>query len=158
MKQQAYKDNISDILGEVISTEFALETNASMIQMLTQSVYKDPISAVIREWSTNACDACLAAQKPVKFDVHLPVLEDSTFYVRDYGTGLSEKDIMGLFSTLGASTKRDSDLYNGTLGIGRMAGLAVPGTDAFTVESFLDGTHYTYIISMQKGKPVTISM
>ena len=116
MKQQSYKDNISDIGGEVTTTEFTLETNESMIQMLTQSVYKDPILAVIREWSTNACDACIAGDKPVKFDVHLPTPEDSTFFVRDYGTGLAEEDVVGLFSTLGASTKRNSNLYNGTLG------------------------------------------
>jgi len=156
MKQQAYRDNISDISGEVITTEFALEANESMIQMLTQSVYKDPILAVIREWSTNACDACLMGNKPVKFDVHLPTTEDTTFFVRDYGIGLSKQDVVTIFSTLGASTKRDSNLVNGTLGIGRMAGLAV--ADAFTVESFLEGIHSTYVISMQKGKPVTIDM
>jgi hypothetical protein len=62
-----------------------------MFQMLTSNVYNDPILAVMREWSTNACDACIAANKPVKFDVNLPTLEETTFSVRDYGTGFLQK-------------------------------------------------------------------
>ena len=79
-----------------------------------------------------------------------------TFYVRDYGTGLTPEKVTGLFSTLGASTKRDSDEFNGTLGIGRMAGLAVG--DAFTVDSFVDGMLHSYVISMQDGIPVTMHL
>ena len=37
-----------------------------------------------------------------------------------------------------------------------MAGLAV--ADAFTVESFLDGTHYSYVVSMTNGNPVILHM
>lgn len=156
MIQQDYKNNVQDMSGTVETTGFSIEVNESMFQMLTSNVYNDPILAVMREWSTNACDACIAAGVKPKFDVHLPTLEESTFYVRDYGTGLPPEDIVGLFSNLGASTKRNSDAYNGTLGIGRMAGLAV--ADAFTVESFYNGMHYTYVISMQNGVPVTLHL
>ena len=37
-----------------------------------------------------------------------------------------------------------------------MAGLAV--ADVFTVESFLDGTHYSYVVSMTNGNPVILHM
>ena len=70
----------------------------------------------IREWSTNAIDACISAGVTPHFDVQLPTASDPTFAVRDYGTGLAPEDIVGLFSNLGASTKRNSDMYNGTLG------------------------------------------
>jgi hypothetical protein len=156
MIQQQYKSNINDISGEVQTTNFGLEVSESLFQMLTSNIYNDPKLAVIREWSTNACDACIAAGKEVKFDVHLPTLEEPMFSVRDYGTGLAPEDIVGLFSSLGASTKRDSNDYNGALGIGRLAGLAV--SDAFTVESFYNGDRHSYVISMQKGIPVTIYM
>lgn len=156
MIQQQYKNNVQDVSGNVQTTGFSIEVNESMFQMLTSNVYNDPTLAVMREWSTNACDACIAAGTPVKFDVHLPTIEESTFFVRDYGTGLSPEDIVGLFSNLGASTKRNSDAYNGTLGIGRMAGLAV--ADAFTVESYYNGTHHSYVISMQNGVPVTMHL
>lgn len=156
MIQQEYKNNVEKVSGDVTSTGFTIEVNESMFQMLTSNVYNDPILAVIREWSTNACDACIAGNKPINFDVHLPTLEDTTFSVRDYGTGLPEEDIVGLFSNLGASTKRDSNEFNGTFGIGRMAGLAV--SDSFMVESFYNGTHYQYAISMQNGVPVTMKL
>lgn len=156
MIQQQYKNNVQDISGDIQTTGFNIEVNESMFQMLTSNVYNDPILAVMREWSTNACDACIAAGKDVNFDVHLPTLEAPTFYVRDYGTGLPPEDIVGLFSNLGASTKRNSDAYNGTLGIGRMAGLAVG--EAFTVESYYNGKKYSYAISMQNGVPVTLHL
>lgn len=156
MIQQDYKNNVKDSSGNVETTGFTIEVNESMFQMLTSNVYNNPILAVIREWSTNACDACIAADLDVNFDAHLPTISEPTFSVRDYGTGLPPEDIVGLFSNLGASTKRGSNSYNGTFGIGRMAGLAV--SDAFTVESFYQGNHYTYAISMQKGVPVTMSL
>jgi hypothetical protein len=156
MIQQEYKNNVKEVSSQVKTTGFNIEVNESMFQMLTSNIYNDPMLAVIREWSTNACDACIAANKPVDFFVHLPTPENPTFYVRDYGTGLAPENIEGLFSNLGASTKRDSNDFNGTLGIGRMAGLAV--ADAFTVESYYEGTHYSYVISMQNGIPVTLHM
>jgi len=156
MIQQEYKNNVEDVSAQVQTTGFSIEVNESMFQMLTSNVYNDPVLAVIREWSTNACDACLEAGVEVKFDVHLPTLEEPSFSVRDFGTGLAPEDIVGLFSNLGASTKRNSNAYNGTLGIGRMAGLAV--SNAFTVESFYKGTLHSYAISMQNGVPVTLHM
>lgn len=156
MIQQEYKNNVKEMHGNIQTTGFNIEVNESMFQMLTSNVYNDTTLAVMREWSTNACDACIAADKEVNFDVHLPTLENPTFFVRDYGTGLPPEDIVGLFSNLGASTKRNSNAYNGTLGIGRMAGLAV--SNAFTVESFYNGKHYSYAISMQNGVPVTMHL
>ncbi len=156
MIQQEGRDVIKQVSTGVTSTDFSIEVNSSMFKMLMADVYTDTIKAVIREWSTNACDACLEAGKPVKFDVHLPVAGANTFSVRDYGTGLTPEVLTGLFTILGASTKRDSNKYNGTLGIGRMAGLAV--ADMFTVESFLDGTLYSYVVSMQEGKPTILHL
>lgn len=156
MIQDTYKNNVTSTNGDIVTTGFNIEVNESMFQLLTSNVYNDPKLAVMREWSTNACDACIAADKEVKFDVHLPTIEEPHFSVRDYGTGLSPDDITGLFSNLGASTKRDSNKYNGTLGIGRMAGLAV--ADAFTVESYYEGQQYSYVISIQNGVPVTMSL
>jgi len=136
--------------------DFSIAMNASMFQMLTKNVYTNVIAAVIREWSTNAIDACIAAGVSPRFDVHLPTIASQVFSVRDFGTGLSSDDVHGLFSALGASTKRESNQYNGTFGIGRMAGLAY--TDMFTIESFFNGTLSTYVVSIQDGIPNMISI
>ncbi len=156
MLQEKYKDNVKEVSEGAVSTGFSIEVNESMFQMLTAKVYNDPILAVIREWSTNACDACIEGEKDINFDVHLPTDSELFFSVRDYGTGLAPEDIIGLFSNLGASTKRNSNALNGTFGIGRMAGLAV--SSGFSVDSYFNGKLYSYAISVQKGVPVTISL
>ena len=138
------------------STRFTIETNASMFSLLTSKVYNDPIAAVIREWSTNAIDACIAANKSIDFEVHIPTATECYFSVRDYGTGLEADQLTTLFCTLGASTKRNSNTYNGTFGIGRLSGLAY--TSSFTVESYHGGYHHSYVISMQDGVPTAINL
>lgn len=141
---------------DVSTGNFSIELNASMFTMLTKNVYTDTILAPIREWSTNALDACIAAGNPPNFDVHLPTIQSPTFSVRDYGTGLSESDITNLFATLGASTKRDSNAYNGSFGIGRMSGLAY--SSSFTVESYFNQVHYSYLISIKDGIPIFLKL
>ena len=114
MIQPELKSNVT--CSTFDSTRFTIETNASMFSLLTSKVYNDPIAAVIREWSTNAMDACIAANKPIDFEVHIPTATECYFSVRDYGTGLEADQLTTLFCTLGASTKRNSNAYNGTFG------------------------------------------
>lgn len=147
-------DSQSNILNSssISINEFTIKADAAMFAVLTQRVYTDLISAPIREWSTNAVDACIAANLPINFDVHLPTLTQPTFSVRDYGTGLAPDDILGLFTVLGESSKRNSNLYNGQFGLGRLSGLAY--STSFTVDSYHNGEHHSYIISMQEGIPI----
>ena len=58
--------------NNVLANDFSIEGNASMFQMLISDVYNNPIQAVIREWSTNAIDACVESNKPIHFEVHVP--------------------------------------------------------------------------------------
>lgn len=141
---------------DVSTGDFSIEMNASMFSMLTKNVYNNVILAPIREWSTNAIDVSISAGITPHFDVQLPTASDPTFAVRDYGTGLSEQDLIGLFTVLGASTKRNSNEYNGTFGIGRLSALAY--STSFTVESYYQGTHYAYLISIKDGKPVYLKL
>ena len=148
-------NNLTHLSTGVETNKFNLASNKVMFQMLTSDVYSRPKEAVMREWSTNACDVCIGAGKEVQYDVHLPTTEEPVLFVRDYGTGLHPDDIVGLFSTIGDSTKRDSDDQNGCLGIGRMAGLSV--ADAFTIESYFKGTQYNFAVSMDQGTPIMMN-
>lgn len=138
------------------TNQFTIEQNAHMFSMLIGKVYNDLILAPVREWSTNAVDAHILANNPDPFVVHLPTLDEPHFSVRDFGPGLSEDDILGLFSSFGSSTKRDSNAYNGAFGIGRMSGLAY--TTSFTVDSYHNGTHHSYLITLQNGIPVNAKL
>ncbi len=143
--------NDTSIAGNAQMQGFSIEMNHSMFNLLTKNVYTNTIKAVIREWGTNAVDACIDAGVEPKFDVALPNMLSPEFSVRDYGTGLAPEDIEGLFATLGASTKRGSNKYNGTFGIGRMAGLAY--SDSFTVDSYYNGTKYSRLVTAAEGIP-----
>lgn len=136
---------------------FSIEANSVLFGMLTKNVYNDVILAGIRELSTNAIDAHIEAGIPdTPFEVHLPTASEPTFSVRDFGSGLPEDKIISLFTVLGASTKRDSNAYNGAFGIGRMSPLAYGSS--FTVESFHGGKHYNYLISIKDGAPVYLKL
>ena len=146
-------NNFSTYLeSDLQTTEFRLETNAHVFQMLTTKVYNDIILAPIRELSTNALDATIEAGSTTPFHVHLPTSDEPYFSVRDYGTGLSPEAIATMYTTMGASTKRDSNAYNGQFGIGKLAPLAY--TTSFTVDSYYQGTHYSYLITLKDGIPV----
>ena len=138
------------------STAFSIQADAALFSVLTQRIYTDTILAPIREWSTNAIDACIEAGVDPHFDVHLPTSTDTTFSVRDYGTGLSQESILTLFTLVGASTKRDSNLYNGQFGLGRLSALSY--CESFTIESFYNGSYYSYLISISEGIPVAIEL
>lgn len=138
------------------TNQFTIEQNAHMFSMLIGKVYNDLILAPVREWSTNAIDAHILANNPDPFVVHLPTSDEPYFSVRDFGPGLPEDDILGLFSSFGSSTKRDSNAYNGAFGIGRMSGLAY--ATSFTVDSYHSGTHYSYLITLQNGIPVNAKL
>ena len=149
----AIDNNFSTYLeSDLQTTEFRLETNAHVFQMLTTKVYNDIILAPIRELSTNALDATIEAGSDRPFDVHLPTIDEPYFSVRDYGTGLSPDAIATMYTTMGASTKRNSNAYNGQFGIGKLAPLAY--TTSFTVDSYYQNTHYSYLITLKDGIPV----
>lgn len=147
----------SQIVSNTQAIDMTMDLNEHTFKMLTSDIYTDLILAPIREWSTNAIDACLEAELPVKFNVHLPTITEPFFSVRDYGTGLSNEDVEGLFSAVGASTKRKSNKYNGVFGIGRLAGLAYT-KDSFTVISYFDGTKSTYLVTTSEGLPKTVPL
>lgn len=146
----------SNLQTPLQTNQFTIEQNAHMFSMLIGKVYNDLILAPVREWSTNAVDAHILASNPDPFNVHLPTQDEPYFAVRDFGPGLSEDDILGLFSSFGSSTKRDSNAYNGAFGIGRMSGLAY--ATSFTVDSYHNGTHYSYLITLQDGIPVNAKL
>jgi len=108
-------------------------------------VYKrqDKPRAILRELSTNALDAHIAAGKAdVPFEVILPTNWESTLIVRDWGTGLSPEQIESLYTTYFGSNKTHTNDLVGGLGLGSKSPFAY--TDQFTAVSRYNGTKYTY--------------
>jgi hypothetical protein len=113
---------------------FSIKASGKAFKLLSSGLYKDKIKAIIREISCNAYDSHKAAGNPNPFDVHLPNQFDPTFTVRDYGTGLSDEDMLNLFTTYFESTKTNTNDQIGAFGLGSKSPFSY--TTQFTATSF----------------------
>ena len=146
--------NVVEKSGEQESHGFSIEASAKAFFILSDGLYSNKVKAVVRELSTNAYDSHVdqgVADQP--FDVHVPTRLEPIFYVRDYGTSMSHKDCMQLYTTYFRSTRNDSNDAVGCLGLGSKAPFAY--VDSFTVEAYLDGTRRLYTAYKdESGNPV----
>jgi len=141
------------VISTATSKKFSFEVNAKSFSILTSGIYQNKIKAVIREYSTNALDSHLEANNPEPFEVHLPTEKECYFYVRDYGTGLTKKELEDIYFSVFTSTKDNNNDFNGCLGLGNLSGLSY-NTKSFSVESWKGGYHYIYSCCIgQSGVP-----
>ena len=106
------------------------------ISSLLRNNYSNVVLATARETIANAVDANKGSSRHV--EITAPTRLSPTFIVRDFGAGLSESDLFGLYTKYGRSTKREENSSIGGFGIGRFAPLSY--TDSFTVTSRHNGT------------------
>lgn len=149
LTQKGYKMIVTETTQNVTSVNTGVEHTAKIkaspkaFQVLSGSLYSNPILAVVRELSCNAYDAHVAAGNVgVPFELKLPTSWDNTFYVKDFGTGIAEEDVYDMYMTYFESTKTESDDFIGQLGLGCKSPFSygVP----FTIESRQDGVKKTY--------------
>lgn len=110
----------------------------SKVMTILTDLYSRPIDAVVREVATNACDSHRKAgtDDPVRIVID-PRDDGEYFVVADTGVGMSREEILGVLSQYGNSTKGDSDIEAGQLGLGAKAPLTY--ADSFEVEARKDG-------------------
>lgn len=128
-----------DRQGTTAETNFRIGSNMSKaFKLLSNTLYSNKIAAVIRELSCNAYDSHKAAKKTnVPFIVHLPNAMEPEFSVEDFGIGLSEDDITGLYTTYFESTKTATDDFIGGFGLGSKSPFAY--TNQFGIRSRWNG-------------------
>lgn len=134
---------------------FKIKTTAKAFAILSEGIYTDPILAVVRELSCNAYDAHIAANNPAGFEIHVPNSLEPWFHVKDFGTGLSDDDVMNLYSTYFESTKSDSNDFIGALGLGSKSPFSY--TKAFEVISRFEYVKRTYSIFINEDGVPTIA-
>lgn len=141
--------------GTTRIAESHIEMSAKMFEILSSQLYSNKVEAVVREISTNAADAHLAAGKPdAPFKALLPTKHDPFFAVRDYGPGLSPEDVATVYPHYGRSTKEADEHATGCLGLGSKSPLAY--ADVFNVTSYQKGVCRSYAIYRGPDKkPVT---
>ena len=121
---------------------------AHLMSVLTD-LYSNPTMAVVREYSTNAWDAHIAAGNPAPIQVTLPDQMTNMLVIKDFGTGMSKDDITDHFSKYGWSSKRDSDEEVGMLGLGCKSGLTY--TSQFTLVTIQDGIKNTVLVTREES-------
>lgn len=135
----------SNIKGK--SRGFAIEASHKAFKILSDSLYKDKITAAIRELSTNALDAHTEASNDEPFIVHLPTMLEPYFSVTDRGIGMGQEEVATLYTTYFSSSKTSSNDVIGALGLGSKSPFSY--TESFNIEAIKNGRKgiYTCFIS-----------
>lgn len=136
--------------GVQTTNAFGIARTPHMFNILSSGLYSDKIAAVLREISCNAMDAHImggCAEKP--FQVKLPTQLDRSFYVKDWGPGLDDREIRELYTTYGWSSKQNNDEVTGAFGLGSKSPFAYTmqneeDTDGFTIVSVKEGVKRIY--------------
>lgn len=141
------------VLSNVNSKQATISKNTGAIfSILTESVYSDVMSAGIREIISNAIDSTKRAKNNKPIQITPPTKFAQTFMVRDFGLGLSHQEIYDLYTSVGESSKKQSEDEVGFFGIGAMSPFAY--VESFTVVSYQNGKARTYSIYMgESGVP-----
>lgn len=114
-----------------------------IFNVLRNKMYVNKILAVLREYSTNACDAHIESnQRDRPIEVTLPTSQNRVLSIRDFGTGLSEDNIRNVYTMYGASTKRGSSELNGQLGFGSKAAFSY--VDSYIIVCYHNNTKTIY--------------
>ena len=147
---------------EVVSSHNFEQVNCTIdaedmryVASLLRNNYSNTRLAVVREISANALDANTEAGVNRPIEIKLPTAMNPTFAVRDFGGGLSQEDVFGLYSKYGKSTKRTSNNYIGAFGIGKFAPLSYG--DNFTCVSFHNGTKTSYNVFVDENDDTKIT-
>lgn len=152
MKQEEIGNNV-ERSGEFKASKFGIKNAADMVHIfsvLRSKLYSDKVLAVCREYATNACDAHIDAgvpDKPIK--ITLPNWADPQFKVRDFGKGLDEDGIREVYCMYGASTKRNSNAFNGQMGFGSKSAFAY--TDFWQINSHCNGERISYSVFLDES-------
>ena len=138
------------------TTNFMVAMTPKTFEILSSTIYSDKILAVLRELSTNAYDSHVENGNPDEpFEVELPSAFKPQFFIRDYGTGMSNDKLEKLYVTYFDSDKTKSNSTVGCFGLGSKSPFAY--TNSFTIESYYNGVRSTYIASFNKGELPTLS-
>jgi len=139
------KDSVCDVErgGDLREMSFTIEASAAAFEILSAGIYKDRVGAPIRELSANAYDAHVsAATTHVPFEIHVPNTLEPYFKIRDFGIGLSPKEIEELYTRYFKSTKTNSNDLVGCKGLGSKTPFAY--VESFTVISYYNSKKYIF--------------
>lgn len=143
------------VIGNAGETKsFTIAASAKAFKVLSSNIYKNKIRAVVRELVCNAVDAHVLNGNKRPYTIQGPNILDPRFVVRDYGPGLSDEDMIELYTTYFASTKADRNDQIGALGLGSKSPFSY--TSTFSVVSYFEGMVRVYSCMLSGGEPAIV--
>lgn len=140
--------------GKMRTAGFTMRASAKGFRIISTTLYKDPILAIVRELIANAWDAHIANQNTKdKILVHVPNALEPWFSVKDLGIGMSDDEIFGVYTTVFDSTKDQSNDAIGAMGLGSKTPFSYNNGQSFTVTSVKDGMKAVYTAYLDQGEP-----
>lgn len=155
MKIETLKNfETKSIGGEVdsIQANIASDSMEFLFEMMSKSLYSDPIGSIIREITSN----CFDSHQEAKIDDAVVIKkgdDDEGDYIsfNDYGVGLSPERIRNVYMNYFSSTKRDTNDQIGGFGLGSKTPLSY--VDYFYINTNFNGKKYNYILSKGEKLP-----
>jgi hypothetical protein len=137
----------SKVLEEYV---FGIHDKGLIFEILRTKIYKDPISAIVREISSNSRDAHREISRVknntdlalVPIEIILPNTLSPYIKFRDYGPGISPDRMENVFCNYTASTKRNDNFQTGGFGLGCKTPFSY--SDSFSIITVIDGVKRVY--------------
>jgi|2_EtaG_2_1085320.scaffolds.fasta_scaffold01046_12 hypothetical protein len=108
-----------------------------IFDILRNRMYASAIRAIMQEVSCNARDANReAGRADLPIEIKLPNRLDNTFYIRDFGIGITPERMENVFLKYGGSTKREDNHQTGGFGLGAKTPFAY--SDTFSIVTITD--------------------
>ena len=142
--------------NESNSHEFSIGDVSTIIEILRNKLYSNPIRTLTQEYLSNARDSHRECNQKKPITVTFPTKIESCLKIRDYGVGLSKERVKDVFVNYGISTKRSDNVQTGGFGLGAKSAWAY--TDSFVVVSYYEGVCSTYIAHTGKNKNGTFEL
>lgn len=145
------KENVA---GDFNSIEAGIDEGSMtfLFEMLSKSLYSNPIGSIVREYTSNCFDSHTEAGVDKAVVINYKTDDEGDFIsFQDFGVGLSTERIQTVFMKYFSSTKRDSNEQIGGFGLGSKSALAY--SDYFYINTNFNGIAYQYIFSKGEKKP-----
>lgn len=135
---------------EVIESKdlsISTDSNKYIFKILIKNYYSKNIESIVREIVSNCYDANVesGSNKPI-----LITLNDDFISFKDNGIGISEERMI-VYSSLFSSTKRKSNEFHGSFGLGSKTPLSY--ADYYYINTINNGFEYRYICSFIEDEP-----
>lgn len=144
---------IENIAGDFETTKASIDegSKAFLFEMMSKSLYSNPIGSICREITSNCFDSHREANSDKAVIISkLDDEEGDYISFKDFGVGLSPDRMKNIYMNYFSSTKRHTNDQIGGFGLGSKTPLSY--NDYFYIISIYNGIKYDYLFS--KGSDV----